>query len=97
MEASFSPAQVLEKLGGQNIGNLLPSMHMEKCGLSRQEAELEFLKVCNIQPDICTCTYIAAGISQSGCAHTYILFFLFQEAQKLPEYGMLFYRVAKVR
>ena len=38
---------MLEKLSGQYLDNLLISMHKERCGLSQQEAELEFLKVCN--------------------------------------------------
>jgi hypothetical protein len=41
----YVPARVIEKLGGQYVGNLLSSMHKERCGLSRVEAELDFLKV----------------------------------------------------
>jgi hypothetical protein len=59
----YVPAQVLEKLGRESVENLLSIMHRERFGLTRMEAELEFLK----------------------------------EAQKLPEYGMLFYRVAKAK
>ena len=36
---------MIEKLGSQYVGNVLASMHKERCGLSRVEAELEFLKV----------------------------------------------------
>ena len=53
--------QVMDKVGRKTIEELLPNMHSELKGMSREEAELEFLK----------------------------------EAQKLPEYGMVFYRVAR--
>ena len=51
----------MDKVGKKIIEDLLPNMHSELRSLSREEAELEFLK----------------------------------EAQKLPEYGMVFYRVAQ--
>ena len=37
----------MEKFGKQYLGGLLSSMHKERLGLSRTEAELEFLKVCS--------------------------------------------------
>ena len=37
--------QVLEKLGRESVENLLSSMHRERFGLTRMEAEQEFLKV----------------------------------------------------
>ena len=51
----------MDKVGKRTIEELLPNMHAELRSMSREEAELEFLK----------------------------------EAQKLPEYGMVFYRVAQ--
>ena len=51
----------MDKLGKKTIEQLLPNMHSELKNMTREEAELEFLK----------------------------------EAQKLPEYGMVFYRVAQ--
>lgn len=51
----------MDKVGKKTIEELLPNMHAELRDVTREEAELEFLK----------------------------------EAQKLPEYGMVFYRVAQ--
>ena len=51
----------MDKLGKKTVEELLPNMHSELKNMTREEAELEFLK----------------------------------EAQKLPEYGMVFYRVAQ--
>ena len=51
----------MDKVGKRTIEELLPNMHAELRSMSREKAELEFLK----------------------------------EAQKLPEYGMVFYHVAQ--
>lgn len=53
--------QVISKLGEEVIKGILPGMHSELKGQSREAAELHFL----------------------------------QEAQTLPEYGMVFYKVAR--
>lgn len=37
--------QIVDKLGRDCVANVLSSMHVERHGLSRSEAELEFLKV----------------------------------------------------
>ena len=53
----------MDKVGKKTIEELLPNMHAELKGMTREGAELEFLK----------------------------------EAQKLPEYGMVFYRVSQTK
>ena len=41
----YLPKTVMEKVNRQYIHDILPDMHEEKYGLSREKAELEFLKV----------------------------------------------------
>ena len=46
--------QVIAKLTREYVHDILPDMHAEQYGLSREIAELEFLKVRRV----CLCVYI---------------------------------------
>ena len=82
--------QVIAKLGPQYIHDLLPNMHAEQFGLTREGAELEFLKVTHISLSLhVPPPHISHPFTCPTPPHA-------QEAQKLPEYGNVFYQVAKV-
>ncbi len=50
---------MLEKVNRQYINNILPDMHGEKFGLSREQAEMEFLKVGSLCVCVCVCVAVS--------------------------------------
>lgn len=86
--------QVIAKLGPQYIHDLLPNMHAEQFGLTREAAELEFLKVTHISLSLHAPPL--TPLTPFTCPTPHIPHPSSQEAQKLPEYGNVFYQVAKV-
>jgi len=86
--------QVIAKLGPQYIHDLLPNMHAEQFGLTREAAELEFLKVTHISLSLHAPPL--TPLTPFTCPTPHIPHPSSQEAQKLPEYGNVFYQVVKV-